>query len=372
MFSFGNKSNMPKKDQSVLSNTIDFLRFPLIIAVVFIHCDPASMVIGGKELVEKNTYPIYSLLRWIVSEEVARIAVPLFFFISGFLFFYRSPSLTISDYVKKLKKRARTLLIPYILWNIFMIILFICAQLFIPSMLSGASKPILDKNFFEWINMFWGYPDEMPICYQFWFIRDLIVTVCLSPIICFFIRRLKFYFIAVVGMLWASGFDFNITGLSSISIFFFSFGAWFSINSRIFTNDFSSFRWAATIYLVLLILNVFIRDYNLKYCNLISNINIVIGLISVVSWVSHGLTHDFIRVNKLLTNSSFFIYAYHTTIISLLLKCYVLFFRSSLNESILIVGYFIIPFIVAFIGVGLYVFLHKYFPSFTALITGGR
>ena len=178
---------MPKKDQSVLSNTIDFLRFPLIIAVVFIHCDPASMVIGGKELVEKNTYPIYSLLRWIVSEEVAKIAVPLFFFISGFLFFYRSPSLTISDYVKKLKKRARTLLIPYILWNIFIIMLFICAQLFIPSMLSGANKPIFDKNFFEWINMFWGYPDEMPICYQFWFIRDLIVTVCLSPIICFFI-----------------------------------------------------------------------------------------------------------------------------------------------------------------------------------------
>ena len=47
---------MPKKDQSVLSNTIDFLRFPLIIAVVFIHCDPASMVIGGKELVEKNMH----------------------------------------------------------------------------------------------------------------------------------------------------------------------------------------------------------------------------------------------------------------------------------------------------------------------------
>ena len=43
--------------------------------------------IPDQELVEKNTYPIYSLLRWIVSEEVAKIAVPLFFFISGFLFF---------------------------------------------------------------------------------------------------------------------------------------------------------------------------------------------------------------------------------------------------------------------------------------------
>ena len=69
MFSFGNKSNMPKKDQSVLSNTIDFLRFPLIIAVVFIHCDPASMVIGGKELVEKNTGQHQS--QWILMKDAA-------------------------------------------------------------------------------------------------------------------------------------------------------------------------------------------------------------------------------------------------------------------------------------------------------------
>ena len=45
---------MPKKDQSVLSNTIDFLRFPLIIAVVFIHCDPASMVIGGCKKIKET------------------------------------------------------------------------------------------------------------------------------------------------------------------------------------------------------------------------------------------------------------------------------------------------------------------------------
>ena len=75
---------MPKKDQSVLSNTIDFLRFPLIIAVVFIHWDPGSMAINGGDLVKKETFPVYELSRYIVSEEIAKIAVPLFFVMSGF------------------------------------------------------------------------------------------------------------------------------------------------------------------------------------------------------------------------------------------------------------------------------------------------
>lgn len=147
---------MLQKDEFILSCTIDFLRFVLIVAVVFIHCSPDSVVINGMELVQKNAFPIYSLSHHIVSCELAKIAVPLFFFISGFLFFYKSSGFTVGDYVKKIKRRARTLFLPYIFWNAVVIILFIFAQLFIPSMLSGVNKPILDKNFLEWLNMFWG------------------------------------------------------------------------------------------------------------------------------------------------------------------------------------------------------------------------
>ena len=363
---------MPKKDQSVLSNTIDFLRFPLIIAVVFIHWDPRSMAINGGDLVKKETFPVYELSRYIVSEEIAKIAVPLFFFMSGFLFFYRSSGFTLGEYAAKLKKRARTLLIPYVFWNTAVIILFVSTQLFVPSMLSGANKPITDRNFFEWLNMFWGYLDGKPICFQFWFIRDLIVAVCLSPIIYFLIKRLKFYFVLLAGLFWSLGFDFNITGLSSISIFYFSFGAWFSINGRIFTNDFSSLRWMAIVYLGLLVFNTSLWYCDARSYDFILKVNIIIGLISSVSWVSYGLTRNFIGTNKLLTSSSFFIYAYHATLILLSTKIYAKFFNTNLSDSVLVAGYFIIPFIIAFIGVGLYVFLHKYFPSFTALITGGR
>ncbi len=38
---------MQQKDEFLLSSTIDFLRFALIVAVVFIHWDPGSMAING-------------------------------------------------------------------------------------------------------------------------------------------------------------------------------------------------------------------------------------------------------------------------------------------------------------------------------------
>lgn len=356
--------------------TIDFLRFPLAIAVVFIHWNPISVIDLSYTFTTKSSFPIYDLIHYIISEEIARIAVPLFFFMSGYLFFFDVQGLfTISQYIKKIKKRVRTLLIPYIFWNTSVIILLVSVQLFIPSTLSGANKPITDRNFLEFLNMFWGCTNGMPICYQFWFVRDLIVTVLLSPIIYFFIKRLKFHFVAVMGIIWLLGFDFNITGLSSVSIFFFSFGAWFSINSRIFTNDFSSLRYTAIIYLGLLAFNTLLYQYDELPCyyNITLKVNILIEIISVVSGVSYGLTRNFIRINKFLPLASFFIYAYHTTLILLLTTSYIRFFKAIiLRENILVIGYLIIPFIIAIIGVGLYVLLDKYFPSFTVLITGRR
>ena len=198
------------------------------------------------------------------------------------------------------------------------------------------------------------------------------VTVCLSPIIYFLIRYLKFYFVATIGIMWSFGFNFNLTGLSSISIFYFSLGAWFSINGRIFTNDFISLRCLTCLYLALLILTTFLWYYEIEGYEFICNINIIIGLISVVSWVAYALNRNFIRTNKLLTSSSFFIYAYHAIVIALFIKLYVKLFSKNLSDSVLVIGYFIIPFIIVIIGVGLYAFLRKYFPSFTALITGGR
>ena len=74
-------------NEELQSKTIDFLRFPLIVGVVLIHAHITGMTIKGNDVLRGNSFPVCDTISYFFSEVVARMAVPLFFFISGFLFF---------------------------------------------------------------------------------------------------------------------------------------------------------------------------------------------------------------------------------------------------------------------------------------------
>ena len=76
-------------DSELQSKTIDFLRFPLIVGVVLIHSLLGSVSIQGQQMMAGGDFSLYSNVSYLFSGIIARIAVPLFFFFSGFLFFYR-------------------------------------------------------------------------------------------------------------------------------------------------------------------------------------------------------------------------------------------------------------------------------------------
>lgn len=362
---------MLSNDDTTLSKTIMFLRFPLIVTVVFIHTRLEDVMINGSLLVNEGQFPIYRLLRHIVNNELASIAVPLFFFISGFLFFYHS-DFSIEAYVKKIKKRARTLLIPYIFWNVVVFLLFLFTQLFLSSMTSGRQKMIADYNWLDWLNLFWAHNDGMPICYQFWFLRDLMVVILFTPILYCLIKNFKAFGVLALGILWLFEIWFVVPGFSIDAFFFFSFGAWFSINKHNFTVDFRSMRWITTfIYLSLVVLSTgFWHSKNTDYYY-IHNMVIVVGLVAIVSWTTYGITKNRLHVSLFLAGSSFFVYAYHGMPVALVVKCWIKLL-SPINEWMMLIGYFLVPFFIVGIGVSIYAFLHKYFPTFTALITGGR
>lgn len=99
------------------SAVIDWLRMPLAVAVVFIH----SFGGGTIDLPALHAEPLtpaaaYDWLRIAGSHVVTGFAVPTFFMFSGFLFFYKVDHWGVSVYGNKLRKRARTLLVPYLLW----------------------------------------------------------------------------------------------------------------------------------------------------------------------------------------------------------------------------------------------------------------
>lgn len=87
----------------------DFLRFPLICIVVLIH------TLQADEHVEFGI--LYHDALYFFQESIGRSAVPVFFVISGYMFFYKVAGLTTEIYKSKLKRRVKSLLIPYLIWN---------------------------------------------------------------------------------------------------------------------------------------------------------------------------------------------------------------------------------------------------------------
>lgn len=103
--------------QALQSQTIDWLRFPLIICVIFIHNAtlPADFDVTTIDWQSLSAGDLFIYMKILFSHVLTHIAVPIFFMISGFLFFLRTPKLTLNIYKNKIKKRLHTLLIPYLL-----------------------------------------------------------------------------------------------------------------------------------------------------------------------------------------------------------------------------------------------------------------
>ena len=157
-------------DEELQSKSIDFLRFPLIVGVVLIHAHFSNVIMNGVNvnILHEYSCPIYDTTSYFFSELIGRIAVPLFFFISGFLFFYRSKEFSLSVYRHKLKNRGRSILLPYLFWNLMIISYSILIQT-IPG-LSSSTNQLMDMySLTDWLDAFWSINGGCPICYQFWF-----------------------------------------------------------------------------------------------------------------------------------------------------------------------------------------------------------
>ena len=157
------------------SRTVDWLRYPLMVLIVILHTDTALLWSMPHEGLPET---LYYILRTI-----SLVAVPLFFIFSGYWFFRQPETFTLDTYREKIRKRVRTLLIPYLFWNFFSWAL----QLIVVVLLGHAdwipTEVFYPKNF---IDNFIGYGEGhqgMPKAFQLWFLRDLIVVCLISPLL---------------------------------------------------------------------------------------------------------------------------------------------------------------------------------------------
>ena len=114
--------------------------------------------------------------------------------------------------------------------------------------------------------MFWDAKSGYPLTDPLWFIRDLLVFVIVAPIIYLFLKKLKLMGLSLLYVAYqlCQGTD---TVLWLEGLFFFSFGAYFSIYKKDCYLCFTKFKSITTIVCVLLLIAIVITysDYPAIY-----------------------------------------------------------------------------------------------------------
>ena len=154
--------------KTAVQNRISWIRGILCVLVIYVHCQNTDWFNAASA-------------PWIASMErgaaslFTAIAVPGFFFLSGYLFFR---NFTPDQLGRKLKSRVFTLLIPFLLWNLIYYFIELAlrnlpltAGLFDGSVVPFTVKEILLAAFNYKYN---------PV---FWFMQFLIVYTALTPLI---------------------------------------------------------------------------------------------------------------------------------------------------------------------------------------------
>ncbi|MDR1895717.1 MAG: acyltransferase [Prevotellaceae bacterium] len=375
-----------KLQNELQSKTIDWLRFPLAIAVVFIHMN-IVVDMQGIDYSSLSGHDIYTVSVALVSHVLANIAVPCFFMFSGFLFFYKT-EWNKKVYLNKIKSRTKTLIIPYVLWNIIAVFIFATLKLIkMDGSIAIYLKDLYDNglcrifwNYSVWgeheTNMLgWLIPHYGPYLVPLWFLRDLIIMVFLSPLVYWFVKYTKYVGIILLGILYYTKIGFIIPGFSTslflTAAFFFCLGAYFSVHEK---NMVVSLRKGKLFWLLLAIVTLVLSTYydGSEMKKYFSPLYVLSGVITAVNISSFFIERKKIKVSDTLSKASFFIYATHgILILSWTGRLFDKIFQSE-SVIILLIRYICVPLICVGICLSIYCLMKRFTPKILSLLTGNR
>lgn len=138
------------------SQSLDLLRFPLAVVVLAIHTFSTEGFKIHGTMVSFENMPVVLEVNHFIDGFLRGQSVPIYFFISGFVFFL-GIELTKEKYIQKLKNRMKTLLIPYIIWNVIAVLWMLLR--FLPcfsSLFPNIHKVQLDFSLSAVLETFWN------------------------------------------------------------------------------------------------------------------------------------------------------------------------------------------------------------------------
>lgn len=389
------KYHLPTERQNIdnlnklQSETINILRFPLAIAVVFIHVEHNTTGIMKTVFSIFSIHGLYNIICILISEIIAQIAVPMFFMISGLLFFINLERWSWDVYKAKIKRRIPTLIIPYLLWNILPFLFVLFGKYAEGETIEEIATFIQETNWHILYNcsIFHVAPANILGCQPYmtgpfnmplWFLRDLIVMTLLTPVIYYILRRFRVWSIAVLAFAYCSNIWPQISGFSITAFFYFSLGSYFSINRINILNILRKMRsLLLSASLILICADMYLYDYKIIVEQYVYPILIFVTMFAAF-YIAYATVRRYsIKINKTLTSSCFFIYALHMAPVSVFRPMNI---SSNILQRIIpghdavkdIICYITTPFLTIFICICVFLIIRFMSPKAAYVLSGGR
>ena len=282
------------------SEVFSQLRFPLIVLVVYAHT--YSGVEAGYGVLTAG-WDAYECLKIVLGQSLVKVAVPVFYVMSGYLFFSNVRQWNVGVYLQKMKRRAWSLLVPYLLWNAllaykYQVLDWQVFWTFYPS--AGAQ--------FDWLGheQLLTAPLNMPL----WFLRDLIVVSLLSPVFHWVLSRVGGWGLLLATVVYLSGVYAFIPGLSAYAVYFFGLGAYFGMRKQNLLD--LTLRFERLSYVVsLLLLVTMLLTYGTKPFSSVMLCFRLVGAVAVLNISYRILSATPRRIPAVVSASSYFIYLCH-------------------------------------------------------------
>lgn len=347
------------------SEMIRAMRFPLIVLVLYAHSIRPE---GLPMYWNTDGESIFRIVTELFSHYIGGLALCWFFFLSGFLFFY---NLQDGQYGKewvtrKWRRRLRSVLIPYVVWNLIMVLaVILVSTLFQWVGISYSQDPVVALRR-GWVYWFITGPIDFPL----WYLRDLVVLSLLAPLFYYPVKKCPWITMAVLLGLYLATF-LGLKFFLFPSFTFFGIGAWMSIRKDNLIELCYRYRMPAAILSVFLLAGT-LMHYNLDLDNNFFLLFAPFGMVTFFNICYSWYKCPRIRKGLLgLTETVFFIYAAH--------EIYILGWTKGLFVRVLgdalwaqWVSYLLVPVVTLFVCLLLFYALKRFAPRTLAFLCGFR
>jgi hypothetical protein len=321
---------------------------------------------------QKVTFDIsnYSLIITRLIYDIIGGALEFYFLISSYLLYSKERKFT-----DNLKRKLHSLVLPYFLWNLIMVLFLFITQSLPFTRKYYATLIIREFSLGDWIGAFIGYfgrfntyPTYAPILGPFWFIRDLFLLNLLSIPIKKLVDACPVGILILTFVLWICGINLYI--IHNFALFFFVLGYFivkFKIDIRfidkIKINELVIILFAITLVRIIFGIN------KVGGINALEWIGVFVSIAALLK-LSHYLIGNAIIYKKLfdLEKYSFFLYATHMYLIQIVEK---LMYRYLPAKFVLLqlIGVWVFCTIIL-VGIGMLV--RKCVPKVFETLNGGR